>query len=96
MGTQRGSKGVPSQGSFAVVNWSTRRRLDKGDRTWGSDGKVGEVGTMGGGVGNPAAVGWRCRCSSRASARASKGIWPVGWARFDAGPDCRSRSVPFN
>jgi hypothetical protein len=48
---------VPSRGSFAVVNWSTQRRLDKGDCTWGGDGKVGEVGTMGGEVGNLAAVG---------------------------------------
>jgi hypothetical protein len=73
MGARRGSKGVPSPGSFAVVKWSMRRRLDKGDRTWGNDKKVGAVGTMGGGVRNPAAAGWYCHCSSRASAWASKG-----------------------
>jgi hypothetical protein len=64
---------MPSRGSFAVAKWSTRRRLDKGDHTWVCDGKVGEVGTIGDGVGNPTAVGWCCRCSSRASAWVSKG-----------------------
>jgi hypothetical protein len=96
MGAQQGSNGVPSRDGFAMVNRSTRRRLDKGDRTWGGDGKVGEVGTMGSGVRNPATAGWCCCCSSRVSVRASKGIWPVGHARFDAGPDCRSWSGPFN
>jgi hypothetical protein len=40
---------------------------------WRGDGKVGEVGTMGGGVRKPAAVGWCCRCSSWVSAWVSKG-----------------------
>jgi hypothetical protein len=55
---------MPSRGSFAVVNWSTRRQLDKGDRTWGGDGKVGEVNTMGGADGNLEAAEWCCHCSS--------------------------------
>jgi hypothetical protein len=87
---------MPSQGYFIVVNWSMRRWLDKGDRTWGGDGKLGEVGTIYSWVRNPPVTGWCYLCSSWASAWTSKGIWPVGQARFDARPDCRSGSGPFN